>query len=139
MIDPESKKFWAMVMTICILASIGMMVMQCGCNSNSAKSALMDALKVSDKKQDKLIARVEGNANSISTVKTDVKNVLQITQKTNQTVQQGFAVNARDIGEVNSEVDNSTNSTLLIVVLFGMNLLTFGVIVIVMIKARRSG
>ena len=47
--------------------------------------------------------------------------------------------NAEEVGEVNSEVDNTKNSTLLMVVLFGMNLLVFGSIIIVLIKAKRRG
>lgn len=128
MICPETNRIWSIVG---LVALIGIFVLlQCSCNNNKAIASMADTLKVSDKKQDKLIAKVEGTANEIKTVKTDIKTVIQTTEKTSQQIQQGFGVKARDIGEVNSKVDNSQNSTLLMIVLFGMNITAFVVLLI---------
>lgn len=128
MIDKETKRIWGIVLIVTILAVFG--TLQCGCNSNKAIASMADTLKVSDKKQDKLIAKVEGTANEIKTVKTDIKTVMQITKKTSQQIQQGVGVNAEEIGEMNTDVDNSQNSTFLMIVLFGMNIAAFVILLI---------
>ena len=137
MIDKETNRVWFIVLVVTVFCIFGLW--QCGCGGNSARTTQTDRMEKIEKRQEETVQKVEGNANAITTMKVEVENNTQISKKNAQTIQGGMGFNAEEVGEVNSEVDNTKNSTLLMVVLFGMNLLVFGSIIIVLIKAKRRG
>jgi len=120
------------ILIMTLLAILG--ILCCGCNSQSTQQT--DKLQAVEKKQEEQDLRIKGNENQITTMKTDIKVVTQNSEKNSLAIQQGFGVNADEIGSIDSNVNNTKNSPILIAVLFGMNLLTFAGLFIAMMRAK---
>ena len=107
-----------------------------GCNGQSAKQS--DALKQIKKSQEALeqVMKVQGEGNKLmfQKISKSVETTVQNTNKISQQMKDSASITAEKIGELRQKWEANTNSTFLMICLFGMMLLTLGGMLFFIIK-----
>lgn len=122
---------FCLLLSLCILALV-----LGGCDGQSAKQS--DALKQIKKSQEDLEQQMkvqgEGNQLMFQKINKSVETTVQNTNKISQQMDDSASITAKKIGELSQKWEANTNSTFLMICLFGMMLLTLGGMLFFIIK-----
>ncbi len=121
------KKIDWIILILGILSLIGMIVFLTGCDELSSKllpemnDKIDDVHKVSVKTQD----AVDGNNNTLSEINDNSKLSIQTFNKRMDTISNQIndsaTVSAKEIGNLTQKVNNTNNSTILMIILFSIS------------------